>query len=656
MRQIAAHVGANGGASDGANGGAIVGAIVAPNVWGRGKPGEPFFSPTHTSVHNTHFAAQRASLRTHTLHRMGYKMTANEQQKHRDGLPAALGITAALAVVGVGGATYLATNWPRIARLPVGNVGGAVLVAGGSLIGLKVAGAVWDGVANRLQTFQDRALTLREKRIRTRYTHMQTDRSGRLGVIIDADGRLHDLDTGRMVDLERQITIALDPVMEQLRWINNNLQAKALGPVPNHYHNEHIVGDNQLPAARQAELEAGDKQSTALRDRVTLEDLTQRYGPGSYGRLLLGETVDQETNQYRPVYGNMQEMVHILVSGGTGYGKSTLAEAMAKQLVLSRDADLAFCDLGCNTFGQFTGHSLYPIADTSEMIQALFQALYRELQRRYELFKEYPRVKNLRQFNQTTGEQLRPVVTFVDEASVLFDGDIGVQRLATDLARQGRKVGLDFVFAGTDFNADVFPTSARSNFGARVAFHFDEPTLSRSIIRSTNAVNLKERGRALAALPGQPLTELQAPIVESWDDLPPVREVIELAPAGSMVKQEQGVDPSQVAQIRDLRQAGKSLNAIQQEVFGYTGGAAYTAVKTALDDSTTTTQADDPGENNQVDSAGGSSSTTIDWCEYCQDTRSDDPHKRFFACQGCGVAVCSECAPYGRCAECEEAE
>jgi hypothetical protein len=42
--------------------------------------------------------------------------------------------------------------------------------------------------------------------------------------------------------------------------------------------------------------------------------------------------------------------------------------------------------------------------------------------------------------------------------------------------------------------------------------------------------------------------------------------------------------PDQTEQIRALHAAGKSLNAIQTEVFGYRGGAAYASVKAALGD------------------------------------------------------------------------
>ena len=47
-------------------------------------------------------------------------------------------------------------------------------------------------------------------------------------------------------------------------------------------------------------------------------------------------------------------------------------------------------------------------------------------------------------------------------------------------------------------------------------------------------------------------------------------------------EQSDAVGDDQTAQIRALHAAGKSLNAIQDEVFGYRGGSAYAAVKAAL--------------------------------------------------------------------------
>jgi hypothetical protein len=57
-----------------------------------------------------------------------------------------------------------------------------------------------------------------------------------------------------------------------------------------------------------------------------------------------------------------------------------------------------------------------------------------------------------------------------------------------------------------------------------------------------------------------------------------------LASATSLAVDQIGNATDRPEQIRALHTAGKSLNAIQDEAFGYRGGAAYAAVKAALGD------------------------------------------------------------------------
>jgi hypothetical protein len=95
---------------------------------------------------------------------------------------------------------------------------------------------------------------------------------------------------------------------------------------------------------------------------------------------------------------------------------------------------------------------------------------------------------------------------------------------------------------------------------------------------------------------------MQCPIVQRWDDLPAKRNQIELQAVGAR----RPSDDDQAATIRKMHSEGASLNSIQREVFGYTGGAAFEAVKTALGDTTTTTGSDTP-DTDDLGSEGDSS-------------------------------------------------
>jgi hypothetical protein len=70
------------------------------------------------------------------------------------------------------------------------------------------------------------------------------------------------------------------------------------------------------------------------------------------------------------------------------------------------------------------------------------------------------------------------------------------------------------------------------------------------------------------------LASRQVPVLPRPDWLPAASPTVEQASDAT----------DRAARIRALHTAGKSLNAIQDEVFGYRGGAAYAAVKAALGD------------------------------------------------------------------------
>lgn len=316
---------------------------------------------------------------------------------------------------------------------------------------------------------------------------------------------------------------------------------------------------------------------------VTLDDLLKRYDiRPSFRRLLLGVT--HKDGDWQPVVGDLADMIHVLISGASGFGKSTLAEAIAKQLVLAGDCDLCAVDYGVNTFGALAGHFMYPIADSARMTVALFAELIRILQERKSLMRDYPMVKTIAQYNEVTGDDLRPIVCLVDEASVLFAKSGQLKDLTIELSQTARKFGLGLILCGTDFKADTLPTEATGNFGARIAFHL-RPSLSQSLLYSREAADLHEKGRVKALLPGNSeLTEAQAPIVRRWDDLPPTNgKQHKLEPCQEVVD-----DDYLAKRILALSEQGLSKNAIQREVFGYTGGKAFEVVTRILGDTTTT--------------------------------------------------------------------
>lgn len=326
------------------------------------------------------------------------------------------------------------------------------------------------------------------------------------------------------------------------------------------------AGPGAASKVNEALTERNDVVLPPLPQYVTLEHLCKKYSfVPSYHNILLGESVNQVTGQFEIVSGDMENFVHCLVTGMTGFGKSWQLKAMAKQLVVAGDADLCFVDYGVNTFGRMAHHGLYQIADTPEMTVALFRVLIQEMDKRREKMVQYPEVEKLHEYNQVTGDGLRPIVLFCDEVSVLFDKSSEVRTLARDLTGMGRKFGIGCAFGGTDMKVTTMPSETRGNCGLRMAMHLEEPQLSRSIIHSTSAVNLTDKGRAMVRLPGVAgLFEVQCPAVERWDDLPGGQEQIVLHAAPKI-----NHSAAVTGTVLELKAGGASDTAIARKVFGH---------------------------------------------------------------------------------------
>jgi hypothetical protein len=311
-------------------------------------------------------------------------------------------------------------------------------------------------------------------------------------------------------------------------------------------------------------------------------------GPPSVHDLALGVTV-REDGRREIVKADMGQLVHVAVGGSSGWGKSVFLRSLAFQLAQSAErVDLALVDLEGATFAPFSECSrlLWPVADTEQDALAIFGALTDEMDRRKALYAGFPGVDSLRTYNARAGDPLSPVVALVDEATALLS-DKSVENAIRTLVLRARKYGLWCVLGGQDWKASSLDTAIRNQLASRVQFRALSASQSRVLLQRNGAENLDVPGRALAILPGRDIIELQAPVIGYRDILTAMKNG---GPRHAMPEaQEDREQAEQAALIRKLAADGLSKRQIALEVFGYVGGAAYTAVNEALQDGTTTT-------------------------------------------------------------------
>lgn len=317
--------------------------------------------------------------------------------------------------------------------------------------------------------------------------------------------------------------------------------------------------------------------------------------PPSLHRLALGVTVGDD-GQQSTVAAALGEMVHIAVGGSSGWGKSVFLKALALQLATAAEpVHMAMVDLEGVTFSAFATCSrlLWPVAETEGQALAIMALLVEEMDRRSLLFREYPGVDSLAAYNARAGDEpLVPVVALIDEATALLS-DRSVQNATRTLVLRARKYGIWAILGGNDWKGTSLDTAIRNQLSTRVQFKAQDAAQSRVLLGDGAASTIETVGRAYAQLPGRPMLQLLAPMVTGGD----IGRALagQTGPAGELPEVEDRPD-DRTTRIRELAGQGWSQSAIEEEVFGYRGGAAHRTVRDVLN-ATTATATTSPGRN-----------------------------------------------------------
>jgi hypothetical protein len=577
-----------------------------------------------------------------------------EQENSRKGVAAA--IAAGMATVGVAGASVaaFATNWERIASLPVGRVGGAALTIGAGTLAYTWLRHLYDAVYDRYRAWQRDAIQIHVQRMQAKIQILRPDQYGRQGIAFDGV-TYRDLDT--MAVYEQALTKALHPLLEEQRWQHAKLQALSHRIPPNSYHYENIIGD-QVPAQGQGQLEAGQDPAALIWPKsVPIEDLFRDRSP-SINDLVIGAFPTQEG--LGVVSDSIYNLMHVLTVGASGWGKSTWLRSFLWQVARAPEpCQVVAIDPKGSEFNVLRGWDRlrWPVARNAETAIEVLRQVSVEIDRRSQLFEQNaPLATNLVDYNQATRADLPPWLVCADEGTYLMNQS-GTAEPLRDAVQTARQYGVYIIVSGQSANSKVIETQTRDQFSTRLCFHTSPPS-SRTVLDDACAADIHEKGRAWVLMHGRELQEVKGPFVTREQFMAALQRGAPLqAPIGTtqIDPWPAGIDASQVKEIVRRHKKGQSDTRIAREVLGHGNTFYIDKARQVLEIyNNNDNNNNDPPESRGGDTCADNVVVVVDWCEYCQDTRADETHKRFFPCQGCGVAVCSECAPYGLCAECEE--
>jgi hypothetical protein len=223
---------------------------------------------------------------------------------------------------------------------------------------------------------------------------------------------------------------------------------------------------------------------------------------------------------YKYVHADVRDFVHVLVAGTTGGGKSMFMN-MALLTLINRVPPyllkLAMVDLkGGLEFTPYDKipHLLTPICYKREEVPAMLQLFSKEKERRFNLLRGRG-FKDINAWNALNTMKMPHWILVFDEIqNLILDPKIKaqVEDLLSDLAFQGRAVGLS-VWLCTQFpEKKVISTAIRANTPTKICFS-TTITGSMLVLDDTAAAKLPLGGRAVFRMAGHENTVVQTPFI-----------------------------------------------------------------------------------------------------------------------------------------------
>ena len=215
------------------------------------------------------------------------------------------------------------------------------------------------------------------------------------------------------------------------------------------------------------------------------------------------------------VYGDISKMIHLLVAGSSGSGKSVFLGALIVSMIYKYSPEELRLILIDPKKTEFVLYNNLPhlmineiITDVNKAVQSLNWAIG-EMNRRYTLFEQMSRsgkyVVNLDQYNEKLekNERLPKIVIIIDElADLMLAAKKDIEDKIQNLTQKARAAGIHLIVATQRPSADVITGVIKSNLSTRIAFAVASDVDSRVILDQSGAQKLLGKGDFLYSMPG----------------------------------------------------------------------------------------------------------------------------------------------------------
>jgi S-DNA-T family DNA segregation ATPase FtsK/SpoIIIE len=206
------------------------------------------------------------------------------------------------------------------------------------------------------------------------------------------------------------------------------------------------------------------------------------------------------------VLADLVKMVHLLIAGTTGSGKSGCLNALISSILLRATPDevrMIMIDPKKVELSNFDGipHLLAPVVTNMKQATYVLDNICREMDRRYDVLSRNG-CQDIRALNKKlvrAGEEPMPyIMVIVDElADLMMQAPSEVEDSIIRLGQLGRSSGVHVVVATQRPSVDVVTGMIKTNIPSRIAFAVSSQTDSRIILDQGGAESLLGMGDML---------------------------------------------------------------------------------------------------------------------------------------------------------------
>lgn len=274
---------------------------------------------------------------------------------------------------------------------------------------------------------------------------------------------------------------------------------------------ESIVMSIPVPGKSVIGIEVPENPPRKVYLREMMEQTVYLYGKPL--TIPIGMTVEG-----KPFFYSLIEMVHLLVAGATGAGKSVFLNSLIISIISKHSPEtvrLSMIDpkrVELLPYAELP-HLLHPVVTDTKKANTVLKKIVAEMERRYDLLAGAGK-RNLEAYNEDAQDPLPYIVLIIDElADLVLFGDSDVEDILVQLAQKSRAAGIHLIIATQRPTKAVISPTMKANLPTRVAFSVSQYQDSMTIIDESGAENLLGKGDMFFMTNEIPRTRLQSPFL-----------------------------------------------------------------------------------------------------------------------------------------------